>query len=79
MPKSKRAKVVHLTKVEKKGKDGTLKQFHNVQESAEKQQYVFVFAVDNMRNAYLKDVRARLPDSRYVSENGALARAPPAN
>ncbi|KFY16752.1 hypothetical protein V491_05237, partial [Pseudogymnoascus sp. VKM F-3775] len=64
MPKSKRAKVVHLTQVDKKGKELTLKLFANVQESIDKYQYIFVFSVDNMRNTYLKKVRADLSDSR---------------
>jgi hypothetical protein len=66
MPKSKRAKVVHLSKVEKKGKEHTLKTFANVQEAVAKYPYLFVFSVDNMRNQLLKDVRAELTDSRYA-------------
>jgi mRNA turnover protein 4 len=67
MPKSKRAKVVHLTQVDKKGKELSLKLFGNVQECVDKYQYIFVFSVENMRNTYLKQVRAELSDSRYVS------------
>ena len=66
MPKSKRAKVVHLSKVEKKGKEITLKLYAAVQECANKYPYLYVFAVDNMRNTYLKDVRVQLSDSRSV-------------
>jgi hypothetical protein len=66
MPKSKRAKIVHLTKVDKKGKELTLKLFANVQECVDQYQYIFVFSVDNMRNTYLKQVRAELSDSRSV-------------
>ena len=55
---------MHLTPVDKKGKEGTLKLFANVQESVDKYQYCFVFSVDNMRNTYLKKVRAELSDSR---------------
>lgn len=66
MPKSKRARVVHLSKVDKKGKELSLKLFSNVQESLEKYQYCFVFSVSNMRNSYLKDVRSEFPDSRLV-------------
>lgn len=64
MPKSKRAKVVHLSKVDKKGKELTLKLFANVQESVDQYQYIYVFSVENMRNTYLKQVRAELSDSR---------------
>lgn len=66
MPKSKRAKVVHLTKTDKKGKELSQKLFANVQEAADTFQHVFVFSVENMRNSYLKEVRAEFADSRYV-------------
>lgn len=66
MPKSKRAKVVHLTKVDKKGKELTIKLFANVRECLDQYQHCFVFSVDNMRNTYLKDVRNELSDSRCV-------------
>ena len=66
MPKSKRSKIVHLTKVDKKGKELTLKLFANVRESIDRYQYCFVFSVENMRNTYLKDVRSDLTDSRFV-------------
>ena len=64
MPRSKRAKVVHLSKVQKKGKELTLKTFANVQEAASQYPYAYVFAVDNMRNQQLKEVRTQLADSR---------------
>ena len=66
MPKSKRAKVVHLSKVEKKGKELSERLFSNVREAADEHQYAFVFDVENMRNNYLKEVRAEFSDSRYV-------------
>ena len=69
MPRSKRAKVVHLSKVDKKGKELKLKTFSNIRESAHKYPFIFVFSVDNMRNNLLKDVRAQLSDSRLVSSN----------
>jgi hypothetical protein len=65
MPKSKRAKVVHLTKTDKKGKELSLKLFANVQEAADNFQHIFVFSVENMRNSYLKEVRGEFADSRY--------------
>jgi mRNA turnover protein 4 len=67
MPKSKRAKVVHLTKTDKKGKELSQKLFANIQEAADNFQHIFVFAVENMRNSYLKEVRAEFADSRHVS------------
>lgn len=66
MPRSKRAKVVHLSKVQKHGKELSLKLFANVQEAADNHQYCFVFEVENMRNNYLKELRAQFPDSRCV-------------
>ncbi|KAI9720979.1 MAG: mRNA turnover and ribosome assembly protein [Chrysothrix sp. TS-e1954] len=76
MPKSKRAKVVHLSKVEKKTKEHSQKLFASVQECAERFQYCFVFAVNNMRNNYLKDVRQQLPHSRlFFGKTKLLARA----
>ena len=67
MPKSKRAKVVHLSKTNKKGKELSQKLFANVREAADSYQYIFVFSVENMRNTYLKEVRTEFADSRYVS------------
>lgn len=66
MPKSKRAKVVHLTKTDKKGKELSLKLFANVQEAADNHEHIFVFSVENMRNSYLKEVRQEFADSRYA-------------
>lgn len=66
MPKSKRNKVVHLSKVEKKGKELTLKLFNLVQEAADQYQFIHVFAVDNMRNSYLKDVRAQFAETGRI-------------
>ena len=64
MPKSKRAKVIHTSKVEKKGKELTLRLYANIQECVAKYPYLYVFSVENMRNTYLKDVRTQLSDSR---------------
>lgn len=63
MPKSKRAKVVHLSKVEKKGKELNVKLFADIRASLDKYQYCYVFAVDNMRNTYLKDVRSHFAEA----------------
>lgn len=66
MPKSKRAKVVHLTKTQKKGKELTIRLFSNIQQCIPQYPYIYVFGVDNMRNTYLKDIRSEMSDSRYV-------------
>jgi len=77
MPKSKRAKVVHLTQTEKKGKELNEKLFANVREAADQFQHVFVFSVENMRNNYLKEVRTEFADSRYAP-NSTISPLPPA-
>jgi len=65
MPKSKRARIVHLSQVQKKGKAELEKLHDDVQEATNTYAYVYVFAVDNMRNAHLQEVRADLAsDSR---------------
>ncbi|KAI9788079.1 MAG: mRNA turnover and ribosome assembly protein [Candelina submexicana] len=66
MPKSKRAKVVHLSKTEKKGKELTFKLFANIRECLDKYQYCYVFSVENMRNTYLKEVRTDFRDTLTV-------------
>lgn len=66
MPKSKRAKLVHTSKTQKKGKELSLRLYANIQECITQYPYLYVFSVDNMRNNHLKDVRAQLSDSRYV-------------
>ncbi|CZR57097.1 probable MRT4-mRNA turnover 4 [Phialocephala subalpina] len=76
MPKSKRAKVVHLSNVDKKGKELSLKLFSNVRECLDQYQYCFVFSVENMRNTYLKDVRAEFNDSRlFFGKTKVMAKA----
>ncbi|KAE8356712.1 ribosomal protein L10-domain-containing protein [Aspergillus coremiiformis] len=65
MPRSKRARVVHETKTAKKShKEQTRRLYANIRECVEKYDHLFVFGVDNMRNTYLKDVRAEFADSR---------------
>jgi len=76
MPKSKRARIVHLSKVDKKGKELSLKLFANVQECLDKYEYCFVFSVSNMRNSYLKSVRSEFPDSRlFFGKTKVMAKA----
>lgn len=65
MPKSKRAKVVHMTQVNKKTREDKDKLFQNIRDAVPDFQHCFVFSVDNMRNSYLKEVRRELSDSRY--------------
>ncbi|PFH55891.1 hypothetical protein XA68_17438 [Ophiocordyceps unilateralis] len=65
MPKSKRAKVVHLTKVSKKTRTQKDVLFQTIREAVPDYQHCLVFNVDGMRNSHLKDVRRELSqDSR---------------
>lgn len=68
MPRSKRNKVVTLSKTQKKpGRENNEKLYSAIRESVDTYEHIFVFSVDNMRNTYLKDVRSELGDSRCVS------------
>lgn len=65
MPRSKRARIVHESKVTKNShKEQTRRFYANIRECVEKYDHLFVFSVDNMRNTYLKDVRTEFADSR---------------
>ncbi|KAL8710053.1 MAG: hypothetical protein Q9220_005324 [cf. Caloplaca sp. 1 TL-2023] len=77
MPKSKRAKVVHLTKTQKKGKELTLRLYANIRECIPQYPYIYVFGVENMRNNHLKDVRSDLKaDSRiFFGKTRVMAKA----
>ena len=66
MPKSKRAREVHLSKVTKRTRADKDELFQRIRDTVPEYQHCFVFSVDNMRNSYLKDVRRELRDSRYV-------------
>jgi mRNA turnover protein 4 len=57
MPKSKRSKVIPLTKTDKKGKAIKENLTEKIRENLDKYSYVWIFSVDNMRNTYLKEVR----------------------
>ena len=58
MPKSKRARIVHTSAVQKKSfKEKSVALLEAVRNAADTYQHIFVFSVENMRNTYLKDVR----------------------
>ncbi|KAI8978772.1 mRNA turnover protein 4-like protein [Trametes punicea] len=66
MPKSKRAKIVSLTKVAKKTREQKNALLKEVQENADKWQYCWLFEVGNMRNAHLKTVRRLWKDTARI-------------
>jgi len=63
MPKSKRAKLVSLTKVAKKTKEQKSTMIAELQANADKWRYCWLFQVGNMRNSHLKTVRKLWKDS----------------
>lgn len=77
MPKSKRARVVHTSVVQKKAsKEKSAALFAAVQEAADEYQNALVFSVENMRNASLKNVRQHFSDSRmFFGKTKVMAKA----
>ncbi|KAI8916445.1 ribosomal protein L10-domain-containing protein [Entophlyctis helioformis] len=76
MPKSKRAKIVNLTKTDKKGREVKDKLFEEIRECADKYAYIYVFEVLNMRNTFMKEVRADWTTSRFfLGRNKVMAKA----
>ncbi|KAF9241206.1 ribosomal protein L10-domain-containing protein, partial [Melanogaster broomeanus] len=66
MPKSKRSKLVSLTKVTKKTKEQKNALLAEVQQNAEKWKYCWLFEVGAMRNTHLKTVRNLWKDSARI-------------
>ena len=77
MPKSKRARIIHTSTVQKKpSKEKSASLFSAVRSAADTYQHIFVFSVENMRNAYLKDVRQHFSDSRlFFGKTKVMAKA----
>ena len=66
MPKSKRSRVVTTSATTKNRKDLVRRLHANIQDLATAHRYIYVFSVSNMRNNFIKSVRASFPDSRIV-------------
>ncbi|TCD70888.1 mRNA turnover and ribosome assembly protein [Steccherinum ochraceum] len=66
MPKSKRSKLVSLTKVAKKTKEQKSALINEVQQNADKWSYCWLFEVGNMRNSHLKIVRKLWKDTARI-------------
>ncbi|KAF3079577.1 mRNA turnover and ribosome assembly protein [Orbilia oligospora] len=64
MPKSKRNKLISLTKTQKKGRENNVRIFDAIRAALDEHSFVWVFSVASMRNAQLKEVRAEFQDSR---------------
>ncbi|XVF45729.1 hypothetical protein PTKIN_Ptkin02bG0229800 [Pterospermum kingtungense] len=66
MPKSKRNKIVSLSKTKKKGKEHKEQIVKSIKEAAENYSSVYVFSFENMRNLKFKEFREQLkPTSRF--------------
>lgn len=66
MPRSKRSKLVSLTKVSKKTKEHKHAMIQEVQANADKYRYCWLFGVGAMRNTHLKTVRKLWKDSARI-------------
>ncbi|KAK9764852.1 mRNA turnover and ribosome assembly protein [Basidiobolus ranarum] len=76
MPKSKRQKIVSLTKTESKGRADKEALFEQIRTCADEFNNIFVFSVENMRNYYLKDIRNEWKSSRFFfGKNKVMAKA----
>lgn len=65
MPKSKRARLVSLTKTVSKGKDQKKELMEKVRDACDLYNYIYIIEPQNMRNASLKDVRNHWKSSRF--------------
>ncbi|KAG5638712.1 hypothetical protein H0H81_010694 [Sphagnurus paluster] len=66
MPRSRRSKLVSLTKVDKKTKEQKNAMMQELKASSEKWRYCWLFEVGSMRNAHLKTVRKLWKDSARI-------------
>ena len=60
MPKSKRNKVVSLTKVKSKGREAKEELFEKVQVAVDNYAYAYVLSFDNMRSTPFKNMQSKL-------------------
>ena len=77
MPKSRRDKVVALTKVKKKGRDAKEKAIGAIREEVANADAVYVLRYSHMKNAKLKEVRDTLAGQArlFFAANGVMAAA----
>ncbi|KAJ7095776.1 ribosomal protein L10-domain-containing protein [Mycena belliarum] len=77
MPKSKRQKLVSLTKVAKKTKEQKGAMIKDLQENCEKWKYCWLFQVGAMRNTHLKTVRKLWKDTAriFFGRSAVMAKA----
>jgi len=66
MPRSKRAKVVSLTKVKKRSKDKKDAVIEDIRDTAGTAQNVVLVSLNNERNTFLQEIRAKLRPSKLI-------------
>jgi len=81
MPRSKRNKIVSLTKTQAKGREQKSKYVESIRSALDEFEHVYVFSYENMRAGAFKDVRMDWRDSRiFLGKNSisriALGRSP---
>ena len=81
MPRSKRNKVVSLTKTNAKGRDQKSKLVDSLRQFIDEYKHIYVFAFENMRTSHFKDVRMHWRESKiFMGKNKiaqiALGRSP---
>ncbi len=68
MPKSKRTKLVSLTKTPKRSNKARKSELiDDIREAAEHYRYLFLFTIFNFRSTHMKDIRIEFKeDSRFI-------------
>lgn len=74
MPRSKRNKVVSLTKTGPKGRDLKTKYVESIRDAVDEYKNVFVFSYTNMRARPFKDIRVDWRDSRMFMGKNSVAK-----
>merc|ERR1719198_1489577 len=76
MPKSKRNKVISLTKVKKKPKSAKENLIEEIQAASQKFKHAFALSLENQRNNFLKEVRMRFKASKmFCGKNKVMQHA----
>ena len=77
MPKSKRNKLISLTKTKSKGRAQKETLIKNIREAVDTFSHIFIISVENMRNSSLKELRIKLAGSGrfFFGKNKVMALA----
>jgi mRNA turnover protein 4 len=76
MPRTKRSKLVSLTRTSRKTKEDKSSLIDSLRAASDEFAYVWLFSIGNMRNNYLKEVRNLWAGSRiFFGKNRVMAKA----